>query len=502
MNERQRKTKGWWVWGLIVLMLMTIVPLTAFGNEAGYYELAKVEYVLRDEDNVLTKFDGWQDASGAPRVYEKRTDHDSVSYGINRVTLTGERSVIMHLSATNLGIAPGQTLLMETQYSWSAPPQSIRTGDVVRFEVKAEEVRRATHGTTWGAGGQFWITAYPNATGNGRHFGWDQDPSAYNIVLHTHQAPGTNDGTYVLERQIDQSGPGTSSLLVLVNPNQGRGGHFQVHYTYEWRTGTPSAAATPQPTPAPQPTPPPQPAPTAPATGGAASAESHKSGVRMEWPLQRDALGYRIFRSTNSNDLGISVTDFFITAIPFVDVNVEPNTEYHYTVKPVLAEARPLQGVSEQLGDPIATYTLRTGSNLISTTVTATPGTLQFIVLQIDNPMMVVNGVSAEVDPGRGTTPQVVSNRTMIPIRAVVEAMGGNVGWDGSQQRITLEAKGNLVEMWLNNRQLRANGASLSMDVAPISIGGRTFVPVRFAADNLDAQVDWINSTREVVIVY
>ncbi|RQD72620.1 MAG: copper amine oxidase N-terminal domain-containing protein [Tindallia sp. MSAO_Bac2] len=256
-----------------------------------------------------------------------------------------------------------------------------------------------------------------------------------------------------------------------------------------WGYATDSAPATPAPTPA----------PTPPATGSTSSAESHDSGTRMEWPTVSGALGYRVFRSTNPNELGISVTDFYITALPFIDVNIEPNTDYYYTVKPVLKEANPLQGIEEELGDAIATYTVRSSSNVIAS---GTGGQQSFIVLQIDNPRMVVNGVSAEIDPGRGTTPQIISNRTMVPIRAIVEAMGGSVGWDGSESKITLNAKGNNVEMWLNSRNLRANGISKTMDVAPVSIGGRTFVPVRFSADNLDAKADWINSTREVVIIF
>ncbi len=58
------------------------------------------------------------------------------------------------------------------------------------------------------------------------------------------------------------------------------------------------------------------------------------------------------------------------------------------------------------------------------------------------------------------------------------------------------------MEMWLNSRNLRVNGVEATMDVAPVSIGGRTFVPIRFSADNLDAKTDWVNSTREVFIVY
>ncbi|SFH77469.1 Copper amine oxidase N-terminal domain-containing protein, partial [Tindallia magadiensis] len=73
---------------------------------------------------------------------------------------------------------------------------------------------------------------------------------------------------------------------------------------------------------------------------------------------------------------------------------------------------------------------------------------------------------------------------------------------DGGESKITLNARGNQVEMWLNRNEIRANGSMGRMDVAPVSIGGRTFVPLRFSTDNLDARAEWINSTREVVIIF
>lgn len=225
--------------------------------------------------------------------------------------------------------------------------------------------------------------------------------------------------------------------------------------------------------------------------------EVFDSGVRMGWSREANAMGYRVFRSTSREDLGISVTDFYITATRFVDVNVAPNTEYHYTVLPVLAEARPMEGIEEQLGNAIAKFSRRTG-----TKITHAGSEKKFIILQLDNPMMVVNGEEQEIDPGRGTSPIVISGRSMVPIRAIVETMGGNVGWEGSESKISLNARGQSVEMWLNNKEVRRNGVSAQMDVEPVSQGGRTFVPVRFASENLDAKADWINSTREIVIVY
>lgn len=230
-------------------------------------------------------------------------------------------------------------------------------------------------------------------------------------------------------------------------------------------------------------------------TGGATS-EAFESGARVSWN-PTNGLGYRMFRSTSKSSLGISVTDFYITSTSYADVNVEPDTTYYYTVKPVIAEAQPFEGIDEKLGAAIATFTVKTGSKVYK------PGSYKhFIMLKLDDPDMSVDGASQEVDPGRGTSPMTISGRTMVPIRAVVEAMGGTVGWEGTSQKITLTARGNVVEMWMGKTDIKINGVSKKMDVAPASKNSRTFVPVRFAAENLNCKVDWINSTKEAVIVF
>ena len=225
------------------------------------------------------------------------------------------------------------------------------------------------------------------------------------------------------------------------------------------------------------------------------NSEVFDEGIVLSWQNKND-LGYRLFRSTSEDELGISVTDFYITSNSYADVNVEPNTTYYYTVKPVLKEADPLNGKDEILGDIIKRYTVTTGGNIINQA-----SSKKFIILQIDNPNMSVNGKLQEIDPGRGTTPMIISSRSMVPIRAVVEAINGTVGWDNSSQKITLTANGNTVIMWINKNEIVVNGKAHKIDVAPTIVNGRTYVPVRFAAENLNTKVYWINTTREAVII-
>lgn len=50
------------------------------------------------------------------------------------------------------------------------------------------------------------------------------------------------------------------------------------------------------------------------------------------------------------------------------------------------------------------------------------------ISLQIGTPRMTINGVEKEIDPCRGTVPVIINDRTLLPVRAIVEEMGGTVG--------------------------------------------------------------------------
>ncbi len=212
-------------------------------------------------------------------------------------------------------------------------------------------------------------------------------------------------------------------------------------------------------------------------------------------------IGYRLYRSESSGSLGVSVTDFYITSNNFTDVNVEPNTTYYYTLKEVLAEADPLNDKREKIGDVVATWTVKTADS-VGKGFANSSKTRHFIMLKIDDPKMSVDGEAKEVDPGRGTVPMILRGRTMVPIRAIVEAMGGNVGWNASNREVSLKVNSSDVRMWVDKKELTKNSAKSKIDVPPSIINNRTFVPLRFGTENLNCQVDWINSTRSIVIVW
>ena len=131
------------------------------------------------------------------------------------------------------------------------------------------------------------------------------------------------------------------------------------------------------------------------------------------------------------------------------------------------------------------------------------------ITLQPDNPIMTVNGAKQEIDPGRGTKPVIIPKwgRTVVPIRAIVEALGGTIGWNGTERKVTINFNNTVVELWIDNPKARVNGEMKWIDsnnhgVKPIIVNGRTMLPLRFVAESLGCTVNWDPDTKTITITY
>ena len=95
----------------------------------------------------------------------------------------------------------------------------------------------------------------------------------------------------------------------------------------------------------------------------------------------------------------------------------------------------------------------------------------------------------------------IIDDRTLVPLRAIFESMGASVSWDGDTQKITADFdNGDNIVMFINNKAGVANGNAFNMDVAPMIINDRTMVPVRAVAEAVGADVGWDNATRTVTV--
>lgn len=115
--------------------------------------------------------------------------------------------------------------------------------------------------------------------------------------------------------------------------------------------------------------------------------------------------------------------------------------------------------------------------------------TTNAIVMQIGNKTVNTYGKAIASD----AAPLIINNRTMVPIRIVTETLGGEAFWNEDMQTVTLTIDGKTITMQI--------GIVLDKyGVAPLIIDNRTYVPIRFVAEELGAAVDWNENAQEIVI--
>ncbi|MCI8336467.1 MAG: hypothetical protein HFI72_04845 [Peptococcaceae bacterium] len=122
------------------------------------------------------------------------------------------------------------------------------------------------------------------------------------------------------------------------------------------------------------------------------------------------------------------------------------------------------------------------------------------IQLQLGSARMTVNGVEKEIDPGRNTMPVVVNDRTLLPARAIVEEMGGEVSWDEASQTAAFTSGTEEIRLTVGSRTAYINGAARTLDVAPTVMDGRTMLPIRFIAESFHFTVDWQEASQQITI--
>lgn len=117
------------------------------------------------------------------------------------------------------------------------------------------------------------------------------------------------------------------------------------------------------------------------------------------------------------------------------------------------------------------------------------PSTKQTIIMTIGQKSMTADGKSIMLD----AVPVIMNNRTYVPIRAITESLGGSAEWNAKERSVTLKIDEQMITLKIGT-VLEKYGA------APLIIDNRTYVPIRFVAEELGASVVWDGQTRTVTI--
>lgn len=99
------------------------------------------------------------------------------------------------------------------------------------------------------------------------------------------------------------------------------------------------------------------------------------------------------------------------------------------------------------------------------------------------------------------TEPVMLNDRVLVPFRAIFEALGADITWDGETATATAVKGSNTVKITENSNVAYLNGEPVELDVAATIIDDRFVVPIRFVSESLDQVVYWDGPNNTVIIV-
>ena len=122
---------------------------------------------------------------------------------------------------------------------------------------------------------------------------------------------------------------------------------------------------------------------------------------------------------------------------------------------------------------------------------------LSFSVYAVGEIAVYVDGTQVKFD----AQPRIIENRTMVPMRAIFEAIGATVNWNAETRTASSTFRGTTVSITVGTNILLKNNTEIPLDVPAQVVESRTLVPVRAIAESFDCKVEWLGDIRTVRIV-
>ncbi len=97
--------------------------------------------------------------------------------------------------------------------------------------------------------------------------------------------------------------------------------------------------------------------------------------------------------------------------------------------------------------------------------------------------------------------PALISGRTMVPFRKILEALEAEVSFDELTSTATAKKDGVTISITKDSTVAYVNGQEYILDSPAVIVDGRFLVPVRFISESLGSFVHWEHSTKTVTII-
>ena len=117
------------------------------------------------------------------------------------------------------------------------------------------------------------------------------------------------------------------------------------------------------------------------------------------------------------------------------------------------------------------------------------------VVLYIGMPEAYVNGIKSKIDAGNSTVSPIIKNdKTLVPVRFISEGLKAKVDWDAATSGVKITSGDRIVNMTLGSNKYLVDGKEYTLEVPAQEIEGRTMIPLRAMAEALDKKVFWNDS--------
>lgn len=150
------------------------------------------------------------------------------------------------------------------------------------------------------------------------------------------------------------------------------------------------------------------------------------------------------------------------------------------------------------------------GAVVVEPPVVTPPATTAKLMLEFNigiNNSYLTTGTTVKAIQVMDVAPVIMESRTLLPIRFVVEPLGGTIAWNEPEQKVTIIRGSTTIELWIGNNMASINGVLVMIDpsnpnVKPFIIDppGRTMLPLRFISEALGCNVQW-NETLQLVTI-
>ncbi len=97
-------------------------------------------------------------------------------------------------------------------------------------------------------------------------------------------------------------------------------------------------------------------------------------------------------------------------------------------------------------------------------------------------------------------SPIIKDDRTLVPMRKIFEEFGFDVDWNDSIKTVTAANGDTVVTMQVENADFYVNDIKFTCDVPPQITNDRTLIPIRALSEALSCDVDWNDDDKTVLI--